>query len=162
MTTVIIEHKGEVIATGSFESETYAKWIRDGLKSNFILLDGRIILKNHEENEQEVELGEKQVANVFEKAQRAVCHVFEISKDKLMSRRRFRSSVDARKALIYILLMTFALDRKDVAILMDKERTTIYNQFQGAKGLIEYNQEFRNKLIEVQNLLKEREPITRA
>jgi len=81
---------------------------------------------------------------------KTACEVFGISEAELFNNTIRHAKTKLRMAISYILVQQ-GIEQKEIAILLDKHQTTVSYYVSMANDLIEYDKDFKNKVIQIRN-----------
>lgn len=75
----------------------------------------------------------------------AVCAVYGISRESLVSAYRYANLSDARHTVCHMLRCEFGYDLKRIAIELQRDHTTVISSVRRASALLSVDTEFRHK-----------------
>jgi len=84
-----------------------------------------------------------------------VCQAYKINSDQLKSESKERQLSDARHMVSYIVSKTFpTMIDSAVALLVNRDRTTVINSVKVAQNLLDTNNEFSSKYKRIQRAIR--------
>ena len=93
-------------------------------------------------------IDEKPGPDLLDKIVSAVLNAFEVKEEDLVSTSRLRVLANPRHAIAAIAVLQCGFTRQDVALRLNRDRSTVYASLNRVMGLHEYDKNFRVRLNE--------------
>ena len=93
-------------------------------------------------------IDEKPGPEILDKIVTAVLRAFKVKEEDLVSPSKLQALANPRHAIAAIAVLQFRFSRQDVALRLNRERSTIYSSLNRFIGLHECDQSFRARVNE--------------
>ena len=91
-------------------------------------------------------IDEKPAPELLDKIVTAVLRAFKVKEEDLVSPSKLQVLANPRHAIAAIAVLQFGFSRQDVALRLNRERSTIYSSLNRFIGLYECDQRFRARI----------------